>query len=435
MTWPGASGQHGPKYLHPDMHSWDRTGTRGPALGLGATLLLAVCALVLSLLAGPPAPAAAVTSETPGLPALPDPQELMAEQWEGLDTREVLGFIRQLNESLAPSLPPLTWDTMTGVFRGEGFPYTFRQVMGALARSVFQGVAENAGLLARLVVLAVLMGILQQAQTAFSADGVSRTAYAVVYLALIAVAMVGFHTAAQLARGIVQGLMEFMMALLPLLMTLLAGMGALVTAGLFQPILVMAVHAVSLVVANWVFPLVYVATVLEIASHFPSRVRLTRLAGLLRHGGVFILSITLVIFLGLVSVQGAAGAVADGVALRTAKFATGTFVPVLGGMFADALELVIGSSLMLKNALGILGAAAIILFAFLPLARLVGVVIVFRLAGALVQPLGAGSLAGTLQAMAHGMMLMGLAAAAVVVMFFLAITVVVGTGNLTVMLR
>lgn len=418
-------------HLHPNQPA-GRVAGRRP----GAVLAALLTVLVLVLLVAPAAAGAQGEAPAlPGLPEMPDPQDLMAEQWERLDTREVLGFIRQLNESLAPALPPLTWDTVTGVFRGEGFPYTFRQVMGALARSVFQGLAENAGLLGRLVVLAVFMGILQQAQTAFSADGVSRTAYAVVYLALIAVAMVAFHTAAQLARGIVQGLLEFMMALLPLLMTLLAGMGALVTAGLFQPILVMAVHAVGLVVANWVFPLVYVATVLEIASHFPSRVRLTRLAGLLRHGGVFLLSITLVIFLGLVSVHGAAGAVADGVALRTAKFATGTFVPVLGGMFADALELVIGSSLLLKNALGILGAAGIILFAFLPLARLVGLILVFRLAGALVQPLGTGSLAGTLQAMAHGMMLMGLAAAAVVIMFFLAVTVVVGTGNLTVMLR
>lgn len=418
-------------HLHPNQPA-GRVAGRRP----GAVLAALLTVLVLVLLVEPAAAGAQGEAPAlPGLPEMPDPQDLMAEQWERLDTREVLGFIRQLNESLAPALPPLTWDTVTGVFRGEGFPYTFRQVMGALARSVFQGLAENAGLLGRLVVLAVFMGILQQAQTAFSADGVSRTAYAVVYLALIAVAMVAFHTAAQLARGIVQGLLEFMMALLPLLMTLLAGMGALVTAGLFQPILVMAVHAVGLVVANWVFPLVYVATVLEIASHFPSRVRLTRLAGLLRHGGVFLLSITLVIFLGLVSVHGAAGAVADGVALRTAKFATGTFVPVLGGMFADALELVIGSSLLLKNALGILGAAGIILFAFLPLARLVGLILVFRLAGALVQPLGTGSLAGTLQAMAHGMMLMGLAAAAVVIMFFLAVTVVVGTGNLTVMLR
>lgn len=418
-------------HLHPNQPA-GRVAGRRP----GAVLAALLTVLVLVLLVEPAAAGAQGEAPAlPGLPEMPDPQDLMAEQWERLDTREVLGFIRQLNESLAPALPPLTWDTVTGVFRGEGFPYTFRQVMGALARSVFQGLAENAGLLGRLVVLAVFMGILQQAQTAFSADGVSRTAYAVVYLALIAVAMVAFHTAAQLARGIVQGLLEFMMALLPLLMTLLAGMGALVTAGLFQPILVMAVHAAGLVVANWVFPLVYVATVLEIASHFPSRVRLTRLAGLLRHGGVFLLSITLVIFLGLVSVHGAAGAVADGVALRTAKFATGTFVPVLGGMFADALELVIGSSLLLKNALGILGAAGIILFAFLPLARLVGLILVFRLAGALVQPLGTGSLAGTLQAMAHGMMLMGLAAAAVVIMFFLAVTVVVGTGNLTVMLR
>ena len=45
--------------------------------------------------------------------------------------------------------------------------------------------------------------------------------------------------------------------------------------------------------------------------------------------------------------------------MRTAKFLSGTFIPVVGGMFADAVEVVIGSALILKNAVGLLGVLAI----------------------------------------------------------------------------
>lgn len=420
------------------------TAVPAPAVGFG----FAPAAGQLPPVAPPaaPAPVAPVAEPTEGqtwgppeqpagtdTPYLPD--QVLQEQWQQLDQEDVLAFIRRLNSGLTGALPPLSWDTILGLFRGEGFPYQLGDLFRALFQSLFQGIGENLTLLGQLIVLAVLLAVLQQMQAAFAAPAVGQTAYAVVYLALIALAMTAFHTAASLARGTVTELVDFMLALLPLLMTLLAGMGALVSAGLFQPALFAAVHGVSVIVANWVFPLIYTATVLEIVSHFPSRVKVNRLSGLLRQSGVFLLGLLLVMFLGLVSIQGAAGAVADGVALRTAKFATGTFVPVLGGMFADALELVISSSLLLKNGLGLLGAAAVVLFALAPMARVIGLVLVFRLGSALVQPLGAGSLAGALQGIAQGMTLLGLAAAAVVVMFFVAITVVVGVGNVTIMLR
>ncbi|MEX2356544.1 MAG: stage III sporulation protein AE [Thermaerobacterales bacterium] len=360
---------------------------------------------------------------------------MVDEQWDRLDTHEVLYFIRRLNESLGDDLPHLSWESVRGIFRGEGFPYGIRELGLGMVNMLFRGVAENMALLGRLIVLAVLLALLSHVQSAFEADAVARTAYAVVYMGLIAVAMVSFHQAVGVAREVIETLMQFMLALLPLMIALLAGLGAFISAGLFHPFMVFSVHAVGLVMKDWVFPLIYLATVLEIANHFSLRVRLTRFAAVVRHAGVFVMTGAMMLFLAVMTVQGAAGSVADGVALRTVKFTAGAFIPVLGGMFADATELVVNAALILKNALGLLGAGAVVLFAVYPLIQVVSLVITFRLAAALVQPLGDGPFVDALQAMGNGMMLIGLATGAVVLMFFTAITVMVGVGNVAVMLR
>lgn len=410
--------------------------------------MAAVAAVILMAGASPAAAAPAPGGEGsgPGVPGPPpepppasaydpDPYTLMEEQWHQLDTDDVLRFVRRIGDEWEGTLPTLSWDTVAGLIRGEGLPFTMRDVAAALLLRLSGGLGPNIILLGQLLVLAVLLAVLRNMQSAFEADAVARVAYAVVYLALAAAAMVSFHQAADLARGVIDGLSSFMLAMLPLMVTLLAGSGAPASAGLFHPVMVMTVQGVGTLTAAWVFPLFYLATVVDVAANFPSRLRLGQLARVIRQGGVLLLSGAFILFLGIISVQGAAGAVADGVTLRTAKYAAGSFIPVLGGMFADATELVFGTSLLLKNAVGILGAVVIVLFAVYPLMRVLLLVFTFRLASALVEPLADGPFTEVLQAMARGMTLIGLAAGAVVLMFFITLTIIVGAGNAAVMLR
>ena len=61
------------------------------------------------------------------------------------------------------------------------------------------------------------------------------------------------------------------------------------------------------------------------------------------------LSVSFNDFLGVLSVQGTATAVADGIAVKTAKFVTGNFIPVVGRMFTEAADTVISASGLLKT--------------------------------------------------------------------------------------
>ncbi|HEX6988329.1 MAG TPA: stage III sporulation protein AE [Bacillota bacterium] len=362
-------------------------------------------------------------------------RRLAERHYEQLDTGEVLHALERLREEAGGGLTAVGPQLIRSVIRGEGVPLEAQDVLAAAAGIFFGAVVDHAALLGRLVLLAVLLALLRLLQSAFAGETVAAVADAAVYLAMVAVGLVVLWDAFDTIRGVITDLVDFMLAMLPTLVTLMAGVGAFASAGLLSPASVMLVNGVGVVAAQWVLPLIFTGTVLQVVNHLPGRIHIERLASLVRQAGLVLLSLAFVVFLGVMSVQGAASGVVDGVLLRTAKFGAGTFIPVLGGMFADAAELVIGSSLLLKNAVGIFGLVTVAALTAIPLLKVLALVLVFRLAAALVQPIADGIFVQALGAMSDGLVLAAVTAAAVALMFFFALTVLLGVGNAAVMLR
>lgn len=141
------------------------------------------------------------------------------------------------------------------------------------------------------------------------------------------------------------------------------------------------------------------------------------------------------IFLGILTIQGVAGAVGDSVTFKTAKFGVDAFVPVVGGVLSDALAAVVSSSLLIKNAVGIAGVAVICTIMLIPLLKIITLAFIYKLAGALIQPLGDGQMVSCLNSLGNNLLLIFAAVATVGLLFFFVITIVVGVANITVMLR
>jgi stage III sporulation protein AE len=408
---------------------------RAAVLKLRRMLLALLFFLVLlgggALAEGPPGP---------GKPAAPDPaaqrDALLKAQAQNLDTRSLDSFLDDINRTWAGYGPQITLRDFLEVYKGQSdSKYSPKMIMTGLLRYLIREVLANAGLLAQLVVLAIVAALLQNIQSAFESEATGKLAQTVVYLALVGLAVTGFGLAVTTAKEVMEQLSGFMLAMLPTLLALLAGMGGVTSAAIFHPLMVTFTSTASTVMLTVVFPLVFLAAVLEIVSGLNENFKLTSLAGLLRQGAMWTMGVTFTLFLGIVAVKGAAGAVSDGVTMKTAKFVVSNFVPVVGKMFSDAADLIFGSSILLKNALGMVGVAAIFFIVAFPLLKILSLVLVYQMAGALVEPVGAGQISKMLGTMAKSLQLVFASVAVVALMFFVGITVIVGAGNIAVMVR
>ncbi len=405
------------------------------AAAAAPALVVSLVLTGLALAAGPASSALASSTPATEPAAAFDLEQEVARQAEIVGLDDVQAILDELNNEMEGDLPPLRIrDVLNMLLRGEG-PYTFSSFVKALGARLWREVAAGSGLLGRLVVLAILCGLLQNIQSAFASKEASDAAFAACNLVLIILAVGGFVLAMRVCQGVIDQLVDFMEAMVPVLVTLLAGLGAVTTASLLNPVLIVALEFVATTIRDVLIPVIVCSACIDLVSRAFTRFKLTALADLLRQTAVVVSGVLIALFLGLVTAYGAAGAAFDGVAIKAAKFATSNFIPFIGKVLADAVELVVGSSLILKDGVGIAGALAVVAITVFPLLKVVSLVVVYRVAGAVVQPLGAGELVGSLNSVGNSLVVMAVMACAVSIMFLVTMAIVIGASTGAVMIR
>ncbi|WP_425061163.1 Stage III sporulation protein AE [Sporomusa carbonis] len=361
-------------------------------------------------------------------------QELPLDLLDVSSVNHINNFIQMINKELNEDIPLLTAETIKDI-ASKGITPNWQSVTNKFVAYLFKELAANIHLMGKLLFLAVLCALLQNLQNSFEQSAIALLAHSVCFIFLCVIALSAFYQGLTLARETVGNMVGFMEALLPLMISLLAGVGALTSATLFTPLMLLVVSVTSIIVKDIVLPLLFLTAVLECVNYLSGKYQLSNLTGVLKQAGMVTLGLVLVIFIGIISIQGVAGSVADGLTLRTAKYATATFIPVVGKMFADTVELVMGASLLLKNAVGIFGVVTISLLCALPLVKLISLVTVIKIAGALIQPMGDEKMAKCLDSMGNNLLLVFGALLTVALMFFLVVTIIIGAGSVAMMLR
>lgn len=313
--------------------------------------------------------------------------------------------------------------------------FSFEQWFKGITKFIFHEFLVNGKLLGSLILLTVFSMFLQALQNAFEQSSVSKVAYAIVYMVLIILALNSFHVAIEYTKDTIDLMISFLMALLPLLLGLIAASGGLVSAAFFHPVLMFLMNISGILIQYVVLPLLFFAAILSIVSTLTEHYKVTQLAQLLRNFAIGILGAFMTIFLGVISVQGASSAVADGVTIRTAKFVTGNFIPVIGRMFTDATDTVISASVLLKNTVGLAGVIILLLITAFPAIKILMIALIYKLAASMLQPLGGGPVIKCLDIISKSMIYIFAALAIVSLMFFLCITVIIAAGNITLMVR
>lgn len=362
-------------------------------------------------------------------------KELANEQLGSLETDAVESYWNKLRIEYGGYFPDQHIPSFMEMILPGGDGLKFTDVLQGLLRYLWHEVLYNGKLLVTIVMLTVFSMVLETLQNAFERNAVSKVAYSITYMVLIIIAVNSFHVAMGYAKGAIESMIQFMLAMVPLLLTLLASMGNIVTVSVLHPLIIFMIHTVGTLIYALVFPLLFFSAVLHIASALTEKFKVTQLANLLRNIGVGVMGVLLTVFLGVVSVQGAAGAVTDGVTLRTAKFVTGSFVPVVGRTFSDAADTVISASMLAKNAVGLAGVIILLFISAFPAIKIFTLALIYNIAAAVMQPLGDSPIISCLSTIGKTMIYVFAALAAVSLMFFLAVTIILTAGNAALMVR
>lgn len=373
--------------------------------------------------------------EARNLPSVLSPQEILEEQERCVDLGEIERFLQEVDREIGDFFPAGSLKQFIAKFAAGEIDLAPQEMFRQIIVYFWREVIMNLSLLGKLLLVAVVCAILSILQSAFEQGTVAKVAYFVCFLVVITLAAGSFKLAISTGLGVIEKMVGFMQVLMPVLLVLLTTVGGLTTVSLLQPFLMVFLSTMSIFCQNLVFPFISLTAVLGIANNLSDQFKISQLVSFFKQLTKVGIGIVLTLFIGVITVEGVAGSVIDGVTLRTAKYMTGAFVPVAGSMFADALDAVIGGSLILKNALGLGGVLVLGALVLFPVLKILALAVIYRFASALLQPLGDSLLVNTFEEMAACLFLTFAVVASVAIMFFMTLAIIVGMANFTVMLR
>lgn len=372
-----------------------------------------------------------------------DQDEIMVvDQEEDLDEKildkltleQINDFWGQISSEYGEFIPDVSNKNVADLIKDDD-SISLKSSFTGIIKFLLHELIINGKLLGTLIILTLFSVILQSMHAAFEKSVVSKIAYFVVYIVLIYITLNSFYLVFTYAKETIETMSNFMIALLPLMLGLIATSGQIITVSFFHPVIIFLIHVSGILMTSFVFPLLYLSALLVIVSHLNEHFKATHLAELFKSVSLGTLGLFLTIFLGVMSVQGTATAIQDGVALKTTKFITGNFIPVVGRTFTDAADTVLTAAQLLKNAVGIVGLLIVVFIAVFPAIKIVAISLIYKLAAALLQPLGKSPIIVSLNIISKYILYVLACLITVTFMFFLSIVIITVASNIPLLLR
>lgn len=298
--------------------------------------------------------------------------------------------------------------------------------------NIFIGkIKENAKIIFSIIAVSILCSILKNIQSSFGGN-VSEIAFYVCYLFIIILIIASYTDIVSLCKDTITKLNDFMNMLIPLVLGLLVANGSIVSVSILQPILLVMTSTINVIVANVILPIIFISTMMNLIGNISENIKVSKIPKLLQKTCLWCLEFILIVFIGILSIEGTLGANVDGVTAKAAKSIVSTVIPVVGKALSDATDSILGATLITRNAVGIVGMIAIISIVLNPLISALIMMITYNVASALIEPIVDSRISKCMSGMGESIKIVFALMATVCMLFIISTTIMIKLGNFSV---
>ena len=329
------------------------------------------------------------------------------------DNLSIGNSFRELIESVIAGENPLTPDAVLKMITDA--------ILGSLSGILLTMIT--------IVVLSLLGGLGESLSSGFAKSGTSQLIYWSVYGGIVVTLGIAINGVITSARETIDGIAQLINYTFPVFVTLLTALGGSGGVSALAPVTLMINGTVSGVIIAVVLPLFYATVVFTIVGNMSDNVRLGKLTKALKSIGGWILGITFGVITTVVAVQGIVGAGMDTIALKSAKFALSSYIPILGGYLSEGFDLVLASCILIKNAFGLAVFAILLTIIVAPLVKILLLSLSLKLVAGFIEPVSDSKISELLYSTASNLNLLMSACAGMAFIVFIILLLVIGAFN------
>ncbi|MDO5539473.1 MAG: stage III sporulation protein AE [Eubacteriales bacterium] len=310
-----------------------------------------------------------------------DMEKAVADSYlEELDLEEIQDTIDQLFPEAEMNFRDSILELMEG--KSPVSPETMKQLMYKL---VLGELKSQRAIMIRILVLAVVSAVFANFVKIFDGSQISDIAFYMIYLLLFVILMKAFEELDQMASDHIGQVLHFMKLLLPVYLVTASLAAGSVTAAGFYELTLFFITGAQLIINYIVLPGIKFYVLFLLLNHLGKEDYLSRLSALIELALSWILKTLLAVLVGVQTVQALLLPAIDSLKNGVLNKAAGA-VPVLGNTLNAVTETVLGTAVLLKNAVGAAGMIIIVMICMAPAVRLAVCTLLYKAVSAAVQP-------------------------------------------------
>ncbi len=320
------------------------------------------------------------------------------------------------------------FDKVSNLLNGDFDSQT--SFLGAIISCFFGELLNFVPLLCIVVAVTILCSLVGSIRSDVGSESVGRIIDFVCFgVVLVVISGCVFSLLSEVGTAITS-IKAQMDIIFPILLTLLASVGGAVSVGLFQPTLALFSNGVIQIFNYILIPLFTFAFVFSVVGNISSSISLKKFNSFFNSSFKWVAGITFSVFMGLSIVQGVIAGNFDSVSIRATKFALSSYVPILGGYLSQGFNIVMASSVLIKNAIGGVGIILAFSLILVPIAKIAVLSLGLKLTASILEPVTKSKIPDFLSSVAKNVNMLLVIIAGVGFMYILSIGMLLITANL-----
>lgn len=284
-------------------------------------------------------------------------------------------------------------------------------------------------MLSLIVAIGVISNLLNGIKSKFNEKSTSGLIHLVCFLAVVVLTIGMISSISKTSVNSINSMVSQMNAIFPILLTLMIGIGANASAGVFQPIVAIISTYVADFFTYLILPLFMASFVFGIINNLSDSIKLDKFNSFISSLFKWCVGLVFTLFFAVFTIQGISAGTFDSLSIRTTKYTIKSYIPIMGGYLSDGMDLILSSTILIKNAVGLVGVLMIISTILSPLLEIVVFSLLLKLVSAILQPMGNNKTSNFLMSTSKSITMLSTCIIAVGFMYLISVGLVMTTSN------
>jgi len=275
---------------------------------------------------------------------------------------------------------------LSDMIKGE-YKVNFSSIGDYLLKNLLSKVYELLPVFISVIAIAVFCGLINGVKGNLLSDRTSDIIFFVCFLSIILILSGTIFSLFQETKVVIENISKLNEIMSPIILTLMVASGGKVSAGVYKPVVSLLSGGIINLILYVIFPLVIIMTIFHVLSNFSSSIKFKKFSQFISSLIKWVIGISVTVFSFFMTAQGITSASIDGISLRATKYAISNSIPLIGGFLKDGFDIVIAGSVLIKNAVGIMGLFSLFFIILSPVITIAVVSLLFRLVASLTEPI------------------------------------------------